>query len=107
MPKTLPERIFFTIVMAAIMVYGMIVLQCGAEHRRCHQCHLCHGSARDADHGSHCLRAGIFRGGETGHRIGVYVHAAHRSSAVHHLCHLADDRVHHVPGDEPDRNGAV
>ena len=25
MPKTLPERIFFTIVMAAIMVYGMIV----------------------------------------------------------------------------------
>ena len=25
MPKTLPERIFFTIVMAVIMVYGMIV----------------------------------------------------------------------------------
>lgn len=25
MPKTLPERFFFTIVMAAIMVYGMIV----------------------------------------------------------------------------------
>ena len=25
MPKTLPERTFFTIVMAAIMVYGMIV----------------------------------------------------------------------------------
>ena len=25
MPKTVPERIFFTIVMAAIMVYGMIV----------------------------------------------------------------------------------
>lgn len=25
MPKTLPERIFFTIVMAAIMVYGMIL----------------------------------------------------------------------------------
>ena len=27
---------------------------------------LCYGFARDADHGSHCLRAGIFRGGETG-----------------------------------------
>ena len=27
-------------------------LQCGAEHRRCHQCQLCYGSARDADHGS-------------------------------------------------------
>ena len=26
MPKTLPERIFFTIVMAAIMVYGMIAV---------------------------------------------------------------------------------
>ena len=25
MPKTLPEKIIFTIIMAAIMVYGMIV----------------------------------------------------------------------------------
>ena len=25
MPKTLPERIFFTIVMAAIMVYGCLL----------------------------------------------------------------------------------
>ena len=35
MPKTLPEKIIFTIIMAAIMVYGMIV----------DQRHICHGAA--------------------------------------------------------------
>lgn len=34
-------------------------------------------------------------------------YAPHRPPAVHHLRHLADDRVHHVPGDEPGRNAAV
>ena len=62
MPKTLPERIFFTIVMAAIMVYGMIV-----------------------------YNVALNTGGVTN---ATFVMALH-------------DRVHHVPGDEPDRNGAV
>ena len=107
MSKTLPERIFFTIVMAAIMVYGMIVYNVALNT----------GGVTNANFVMALHEMPImvpiacvlefFRGGETGHRIGVYVHAAHRSSAVHHLCHLADDRVHHVPGDEPDRNGAV
>lgn len=94
MPKTLPERIFFTIVMAAIMVYGMIVYNVALNT----------GGVTNATFVMALHEMPIMVPIAC---IGVYVHAAHRSSAVHHLCHLADDRVHHVPGDEPDRNGAV
>ena len=107
MSKTLPERIFFTIVMAAIMVYGMIVynvaLNTGGVTNATfvmalHEMPIMVPIA--------CvLEFFVVEKLATG--LAFYVHAAHRSSAVHHLCHLADDRVHHVPGDEPDRNGAV
>ncbi len=69
MPKTLLENIIFTIIMAAIMVYGMIVYNVA----------LATGGVTNATFVmalhempimvSHCLRAGIFRGGETGHGL--------------------------------------
>ena len=71
MPKTLPERIFFTIVMAAIMVYGMIVYNVALNT----------GGVTNATFVMALHEMPImvpiacvlefFRGGETGHRIGV------------------------------------
>ena len=100
MPKTLLEKIVFTVVMAAIMVYGMIV-----------------------------YNVALATGGVTNATFGMALHempimvpvafvleffvveklatAPHRPAAVHHLCHLADDRLHHVPCHEPCGNGAV
>ena len=115
MPKTLPERIFFTIVMATIMVYGMIVYNVALNTNG-----VTNATFVMALHEMPIMvpvafvleffvveklatkLAFLFM-----RPIGVYVHAAHRSSAVHHLCHLADDRVHHVPGDESGCNAAV
>ena len=37
----------------------------------------------------------------------AYVMVLVDSACLLYTSHLADDRVHHVPGDEPDRNGAV
>ena len=67
MPKTLPERIFFTIVMAAIMVYGMIVYNVALNTNGVTNATFCYGSARNADHGAGGLCAGIFCGGKAGH----------------------------------------
>ena len=80
MPKTLPERIFFTIVMAAIMVYGMIV-----------------------------YNVALNTGGVTN---ATFVMALHEMPIMVPIAcvlefFVVENRVHHVPGDEPDRNGAV
>ena len=84
MPKTLLEKIVFTIVMAAIMVYGMIVYNVALN-----------------------TGAGIFRGGKAGDPAGLHLYAADGPAAVHHLRHLADDRLHHVPHHEPCGDRAV
>ena len=87
MPKTLLEKIVFTVVMAAIMVYGMIVYNVA----------LATGGVTNA----------TFGGGKAGDCAGLHLHTPHRPAAVHHLCHLSDDRLHHVPCHEPCGNGAV
>ena len=82
MPKTLPQRIVFTIVMATIMVYGMIVYNVALNT-------------------GGVTNAGILCGRKAGHRPGVHLYAPHGPPAVHYLCHLPDDRLHHVPSYEP------
>ena len=114
MPKTLPERIFFTIVMAAIMVYGMIVYNVALNTNG-----VTNATFVMALHEMPIMvpvafvleffvveklatkLAFLFM------RPGVHLYAPHGPPAVHYLRHLADDRVHHVPGDEPGRNAAV
>ena len=66
MPKTLPERIFFTIVMAAIMVYGMIVYNValnkgGVGHAVCIQRHIVDDHAIDHDSGHDNGKEDAFR----------------------------------------------
>lgn len=107
MPKTLPERIFFTIVMAAIMVYGMIVynvaLNTGGVTNATfvmalHEMPIMVPIA--------CvLEFFVVEKLATGLAF-MFMRPTDRPQFIT-LCHLADDRVHHVPGDEPDRNGAV
>ena len=107
MPKTLLEKIVFTVVMAAIMVYGMIVYNVA----------LATGGVTNATfgmalhempiYGAGGFRAGVLRGGKAGDCAGLHLHTPHRPAAVHHLCHLSDDRLHHVPCHEPCGNGAV
>lgn len=106
MPKTLPERIFFTIVMAAIMVYGMIVYNVALNTNG-----VTNATFVMALHEMPIMVPVAFvlefLWWKAGHEAGIPVYAPHRPPAVHHLRHLADDRVHHVPGDEPGRNAAV
>ncbi len=102
MPKTLLEKIVFTIVMAAIMVYGMIVYNVA----------LATGGVTNATFVMALHEMPImvpaafilefFVVEKTGHgKLAFHLYAPHRPAPVHHLCHLADDRLHHVPGHEP------
>ena len=107
MPKTLPEKIIFTIIMAAIMVYGMIVYNVA----------LATGGVTNATFGMALHEMPImvpvafvlefFVVEKLATALAFTFMTPHRPAAVHHLCHLADDRLHHVPGDEPGGNAAV
>lgn len=52
-------------------------------------------------YGARGLCAGILCGRKAGHRPGVHLYAPDGPPAVHYLCHLPDDRLHHVPSYEP------
>ena len=102
MPKNHCHKKFvFTIVMATIMVYGMIVYNVA----------LTPAAFTNATFGMAlhempimvpvAFCAGILCGRKAGHRSGVHLYAPHGPPAVHYLCHLPDDRLHHVPSYEP------
>ena len=107
MPKTLLEKIVFTVVMAAIMVYGMIVYNVA----------LATGGVTNATFGMALHEMPImvpvafvlefFVVEKLATALAFTFIAPHRPAAVHHLRHLADDRLHHVPCHEPCGNGAV
>ena len=106
MPKTLLEKIVFTVVMAAIMVYGMIVYNVA----------LATGGVTNATFGMALHEMPImvpvafvleFFVVEKLATALAFTFMRHRPAAVHHLCHLSDDRLHHVPCHEPCGNGAV
>ena len=103
MPKTLPEKIIFTIIMAAIMVYGMIVYNVA----------LATGGVTNATFGMALHEMPIMVPVAfvleffVVEKLATALAVTFRKPAVHHLCHLADDRLDHVPGDEPGGNAAV
>ena len=106
MPKTLLEKIVFTVVMAAIMVYGMIVYNVA----------LATGGVTNATFGMALHEMPImvpvafvleFFVVEKLATALAFTFMPHRPAAVHHLCHLSDDRLHHVSCHEPCGNGAV
>ena len=103
MPKTLLEKIVFTVVMAAIMVYGMIVYNVA----------LATGGVTNATFGMALHEMPIMVPVAfvleffVVEKLATALAFTHRPAAVHHLCHLSDDRLHHVPCHEPCGNGAV
>ncbi|MFR9067614.1 MAG: hypothetical protein ACLVJH_12725 [Faecalibacterium prausnitzii] len=107
MPKTLPERIFFTIVMAAIMVYGMIVYNVALNTNGVTNATFVMALHEMPIMVPVAFVLEFFVVEKLATRAGIPVYAPHRPPAVHHLRHLADDCVHHVPGDESGRNAAV
>ena len=103
MPKTLPERIFFTIVMAAIMVYGMIVYNVALNTNG-----VTNATFVMALHEMPIMVPVAFvLEFFVVEKLATKLAFLFMRPAVHHLRNLADDRVHHVPGDEPGRNAAV
>lgn len=107
MPKTLLEKIVFTVVMAAIMVYGMIVYNVA----------LATGGVTNATFGMALHEMPImvpvafvlefFVVEKLATALAFTFMRPTDRPAVHHLCHLSDDRLHHVPRHEPCGNGAV
>lgn len=107
MPKTKLQNIIFTIIMATVMVYGMIVYNVSLN--------------TGGVHGENFLLAlhempimvpiafllEFFVVEKAGNPAGLLVYAAHGSPTADHLCHFHHDRVHHVSGDEPDCNAPV
>lgn len=101
MPKTLPQRIVFTIVMATIMVYGMIVYNVALNT----------GGVTNATFGMALHEMPImvpvafvlefFVVEKLATALAFTFMRPHGPPAVHYLCHLPDDRLHHVPSYEP------
>ena len=107
MPKTLLEKIVFTLVMAAIMVYGMIVYNVA----------LATGGVTNATFGMALHEMPImvpvafvlefFVVEKLATALAFTFMRPSDRPPVHHLCHLPDDRLHHVPHHEPCGDRAV
>ena len=106
MPKALPERIFFTIVMAAIMVYGMIVYNVALNTNGVTNATFVMALHEMPIMVPVAFVLEFFVVEKLATKL-AFLFMRPRPPAVHHLRHLADDCVHHVPGDESGCNAAV
>ena len=101
MPKTLPQKIVFTIVMATIMVYGMIVYNVALNT----------GGVTNATFGMALHEMPImvpvafvlefFVVEKLATALAFTFMRPTDRPQFHYLCHLPDDRLHHVPSYEP------
>ena len=107
MPKTLPERIFFTIVMAAIMVYGMIVYNVALNTNGVTNATFVMALHEMPIMVPVAFVLEFFVVEKLATKLAfLFMRPTDRPQFITYG-HLADDCVHHVPGDESGRNAAV
>ena len=103
MPKTLLEKVVFTIVMATIMVYGMIVYNVALNTGG-----VTNATFLMALHEMPIMvPVACILEFFVVEKLATALAFTFMRPSVHHLCHLPDDCRHHVPGHEPGGNRPV